>query len=391
MTPTTRTAALAAAGALWLAGGVAYAPDAAAAPPTVTGSEEAEGAPELPDGDAVDTMPGSKGSRDDTTRNYHVKRTDTDQTVLLGFAMSVPNMGTDGIGGVTKAGKNLCSASFGGSAIKPGRAVINNGGNAFEGCGTDKDLSVELRRYNLDHLTSAKDEAPLLMRVVRVPKVVNLAELPSELPKQGRRQLGLGTVGSVTPSESIAEPAPVKSDHTYKLTITTNKPQYFVVDVDWGQTLMVQTDVAAATQFADAQDAELQANVIGPALNDVERGSHSLGRSALQTRTLITDPVVWRSYTKGGRGSWLAGKHIIAVGVPEAPFGKPTTLTYALTIDVEGEVKGKPEYANGQAPTTTTQKVEPASTPAKRYAAAGLGVAGALMLISSGVVWLRSR
>ncbi|GAB3709343.1 hypothetical protein [Mariniluteicoccus flavus] len=389
MTRSTRLAALGAAATMWLGCGVAYAPFAAAAPPTVRGTEGREQAPVLPLGDSVDVL-GSVSNKSAMTRHYRVERPDLASSVFFGAAMSVPDIGSDGVSITTEAGKyETCSTGSGNSTGSDGRAVVASGANAMETCPQQQQVTAQLERYDLDSMTSTKKEAPVLLRVTRVPRVTNLEELPTALPKSSNKELPQGTEGKVTPGATITEPAPVQHGHSYRLDITTSKPQFFVVDVGWGQTLAVQGQTTRTPEMQAVRDKypALQMNILGPTLNEVAEAEVSLS-SETGRRAAVAAPVVWRSYAKSGKSSFMAGKHLIVVGVPEKPFGKPVSFSYTLTIDVAGDITGVPKFEGevegGGAP-------KAAATPVKRYAAVGLGIAGSLMLIASGVVWSRSR
>lgn len=382
-----RPAAVTAASLLWLGAGLAYAPVAPAAPPTVTGTKDPAGAPVLPDGDSVDTL-GGRSDKQNNQRHYRVERGDLSSQVFIGAAMSVPDVGTDGMSSSTEAVRyQSCLSGPDANTGGVGRAVISSGGNAMEGCPQQQAVTLELERYSLEHFTSGDKAAPVLLRVTRVPAITNLNELPASLPKMQKHVVN-GAPGTITPGPAITEPAAVTPGTAYTLEIQSARAQFFAVDVGWGQSVQVQVETNKTPESEAVKDKapSLSVDVLGPTLNRIGDLDASLNSPA--KRQVMVPPVVWRSYTKGGAVPFLAGRNIIAVGLSQDPFGKPVTTTYTLTVTVDGVPTGEPRFTG---PNTTSTGAGPTATPVRRYVAVGLGAAGALMLIAAGVIWNRAR
>lgn len=380
-----RHLATAAAASVWLGEGLAYAPTAHAQPPTVAGTKDPARAPLLPVGDSLDTIGGSKNP-ETATRNYRVERPDLATQVFVGAAMTVPAIGSDGVNFVTEA-TDQCVRGPEAATGTSGRAVVANGPNATEGCPQQRSVVASLERFQLDSLTSADQDAAVLLRVVHVPPVTNAEQLPASLPRPvAPPALNTQDRTSVTPGTVITAPAEIQPGRAYQQTLTTGQPQFLAIDVDWGQALEVQVEVTVTPEMEEARSRgpELQVDVLGPTLNHVADTTLSLGSTTSRRRVFVTAPVVWRSYGKGGSTPFLAGRHLLVVGTPEKQFGKPVTFDYTVTTALLGEVRGVPQFA-------TPAPAGGRSGPVKKYAALGLGVAGALMLVASGVLWARSR
>lgn len=386
-----RPAALAAASLVWLGAGLAYAPVAAAAPTQVTGTKDPAQAPVLPDGDSVDTM-GARTDKQNNQRHYKVERGDLSSQVFVGAAMTIPDIGSDGMQATTQAARSqICLTAPDSNTGSMGRTVISSGGNAMEACPQQQGVTLELERFSLERLTSTDKPAPLLLRVTRVPAVTNLNDLPASLPKMQKRSVS-GDPATVTPGATLTEPAAITSQKSYALEIQSGRPQFFAVDVGWGQSMQVQVETTTKMPEAEAvkdKSPGIAVDVLGPTLNRVGELDATLLFAG--KRQVVMEPVVWRSYTKGGAVPFLAGRHLIGVGMSPDPFGKPVTTTYVLTVTVEGAVTGEPRFAgqvqgSGQGPVAGAR-----ATPVRRYVAVGLGAAGALMLISAGAIWSRSR
>lgn len=403
MIRTVKWAATTAALSLGLAIPLAYAPAAAALPPTVNGSPDKAQAAKLPvgtidnPGEAMDVLPPEMQNTDD--RWFLLKRSSPDATLLVGAAAIPPNMHTlsfRAAAETTEEKYNSCVILSGMYAGKQGRPLLASGANAMDRCPAQTESVLSLSRDTAEGHTAAGDRVPVLLRAVEVPKVTNLADLPTSLPKRERTPIPYSGQVDIVGGRSVTEPAPAPQRKQIKLQLKTDEPQFFTVDVGWGQSLAISLETMRPADIPVDPQAFITTektpivtlDAYGPTLNRLLNEDIIVSSQRLST-IQVANPVVWRSYngTNGYDGpAYLAGKHLIAVGAPQQGYGKPTTVSATMTIEVTGEVTGVPQFA-----TAKTETAAPTGLSATKKAAIGLGVTGVVMLVAAGIIASRTR
>ncbi|WP_176455682.1 hypothetical protein [Enemella evansiae] len=373
------------AGGLLLGGAVAGAPLAAAAPGEIIGSTDPANATALPLGDSRSSL-GNGFDQVDRNRYYRLQRSQPDSTIHLGAVMLPPGQGRDGFSIDTSLGQGR--DCFSGSEFTPtrGGGVVAVSGDALDGCGPEPSVQARVQRVNLPEMTRAAEPAQTLLRVIEVPRARNYDQLPGPAPRPNPDELPTDNQAQVT-AGTLIDPAPLESERSYRLRLTSGQLQVFATDLDWGQWLQVQARIAPSTETARVADAAPQFGItaLGPDLGTVAETSASLTGDADQA-DLVTDPVALRAYRGRGGTPFLAGRHLIAVWLSPDALPGPLTVDYTLTTRVGGAVSGVPDFGGDQI------RGAGSGRPAWRMPAAiGVGAVGVGLLVAAGAVWWVSR
>lgn len=201
---------------------------------------------------------------------------------------------------------------------------------------------------------------------------------------------------------------------THRATIGQGENHFYAVDLDWGQTVAVRLDVPRVELEEDAVffGPDLAVAVHNPLRNDVDATladvdpEVTLDDEEAVTATTGYGPVNWLARNDGPAP--LPGTHWVVVtmeGQSDGADEPPLQTSYDLTIEVQGERTGVPEFkgttrpflvapatwsehASGRARAT---EVGEEFWTARRFGALGLGVLGVLCLALGGLQLRRHR
>ncbi|NNG20072.1 hypothetical protein HJ590_10905 [Naumannella sp. ID2617S] len=380
-----RVLATATAAGLLLGGALGGAPVAAAAPGQVAGSTDPAAAEPLPLGDSTTTL-GNARDRIDRNRYFRANRTTPSGRLIVGAVMQPPGMAHDGFSIQTSRAQNrtcLHNSNFGPSR---GGAVIGVSGDALDGCPPEPGMLVQVQRADLTDMPRNNEPAPALVRVLEVPEVRNLNDLPATLPPPKTQELPTGEQGRVTPG-TLTAPASIQSTRSYRLSLDSGTVHVFSVPVDWGQWLQVQAQIAPSEAVAAVSDQRPQfgIGVLGPDLGEAEETVSTLTGDA-DTFDAVTEPVALRAYSRSGSKPFLAGRYLVALWLSPDRLAGPLRVDYTLTTRVGGEVTGVPDFGGEQ-----IRGVDSGQLPLRRWIALGVGGLGGGLLVAAGAVWLVSR
>jgi Ca-activated chloride channel family protein len=387
----------------------------------VTGTPTAEGAPTVTAGDWLDEV----GAQQEDIRTYEIERELTGST--LHVSASLRNSSSYGeevrIDLATPEG-DRCGEGVDFTQLSAGQ-LISAGASA-----DDIDLSGN---QETDSPCTASDTIiatvtdktlrdenvvkPLELRVYEEPAVENVEALPEPGTTDDWVAPPSGNQGAETTGGSSFEDAPLLEPGVYRDTIVPGEVLTYRVQGDWGQRISALARFAPMNQkLADAVgngDELARITLFSPVRRTAASSSTTggpPGQSFLHPNGLdvgiTTRAIAYRNRGTASDfgGATIEGPYTVSVYLEEDPDGDDYLVPFTLSLGVDGQPTGAPEYAEEpvatESPTPSpTQEVTEADTSPTSSASdddgANLGLllggAGVLALAAAALVVVRSR
>lgn len=353
----------------------------------VEGTPDPAVAPEIGQGQWVDTMP-----TDDGDLYYRLPRTDSGSTLHVGVTVRSKPEATVAAARLSilpaDGGVSCFSGATVGAVLGMRTPLLFAGGSTGsrpgpdQACNTDDTLLVKVEHGTGN--TSALGGEPLELAVYEEPPLADPAT-----PPDGVRPLEDGAwepmepaadATEVLPGTSLAS-APVIGDGTWSADIQPGEAQVFAVPVDWGQDVQFQLDTRITPGAARdaAVGSRLDLTPVGPVRDDSAVGFYATEPDDWTTTAFgnlaagsdfrtgaRTQPVAYANRTQTGT---IAGASVAGVRYVQVAYntrGDDANLPYTLTIRTNGTAgEGSPEYADADrlvAPAADSRLVD--ATPA---------------------------
>ncbi|SDS04891.1 VWA domain-containing protein [Microlunatus soli] len=318
----------------------------------ITGSEQADGAPELTVGDWQDKIGGAKRARSDLF--YTLRRTLPGSTFHVSASLTTLDE-SDGLDLKIIGDTSNCGFATEQHPVQYGQlisvAITAPGYRDWdEKCTENDEFTVEVTRKEND---GASRTVPLELRVAEEPPVDNVDSLPKELPDSDYAPPETGPATKIVGGSSFAQATDIKPG-SFSGTLVPGEVQIFQLPIEWGQHLTAETRIKPLNQQLD----DAMGN--GPNWLNVKlfSPSRAMAENVVKSKTqvivapdgaeahAVSYPVAYRnrtSFVTSKSGANRAGVYYIAVGLSPAE-GKSYQLPFTLNVGVDGDVVGKPTY-----------------------------------------------
>lgn len=327
----------------------------------VHGSGDPESAPVIRAGDHVDTP---RESSEDAARWYRIERSIPGSTVMISHYEMTPG---------SRSSVFFSAESETGEACDLGPRPVGHpiftgytrfvAADAANGC--DGDLLVQAR-----FMRAAGEGGEFGISIAEEPPLVAEPTAPADVAGPGPVELSTSTE-QITTGSSFDDAAEIAPGQTYASTLVPGEVQAFRVPVGWGQRLVVRIDTPGLTpEQSDAMPGfrSMPVQILTPLRSSVDDSvdgaglptSASLGDEP-QTRYAATEPIAWASRLDDeGSTAAIAGRYFVVIA---ADFDSTSSfeLPFTITAQAQGEVRGAPEYVDGQS--VLLEAPDPTATP----------------------------
>ncbi|WP_161962535.1 vWA domain-containing protein [Nocardioides speluncae] len=313
----------------------------------VTGTEDAESAPEITAGDWIDAVDSQTPEK-----HYLVKRELANSTIIASAAYRSSQAGNDLIDvELTTPSGETCQLKTGVSS--EGKLTATSASASpytlAEECLTSPELILAVKYRGTD-----SDGTALEIKVSELAEVVDPESLPKPRTMTDWKKPAAGSRTEVTGGTSFADAEPIEQG-SFKGTIVPGETLTFSVDAEWGQ----QVDAAVHYPplrggYADAADgtlavAELYAPSRAPSSVTFTTPTTSKDRVLLTNgQTLLETSSGTVAYQRlaspTDNGAALNGSYIVAVYLQDTPRNASVAVPFELDLALSGDPGGEPTF-----------------------------------------------
>lgn len=339
----------------------------------VTGTADAESAPEITPGDWVDTVDAQTPKK-----HYLVKRTLVNSSIIASAAYRASQTGGDLIDvELTTPSGTSCQLKTGvaGNGKLTATSAAASAYTQEDECLTSPELILSVNYRGTD-----SDSAALEIKISELAEVVDPDSLPKPRTMTEWQKPAAGARTQITGGTSFADAEPIEQG-SYKGTIVPGETLTFSVEAEWGQ----QVDAAAHYPalrggYADAASGGTHAivDIFAPsrAPSSVTFTTPTTSRDRLllsNGKTLLESSSGAIAYQRLGaptdNGASLNGSYIVSVYLQDTPENSSIAVPFELDVALSGDPGGEPTFneqpIDGDAtdePTETTTD-EPTDEP----------------------------
>lgn len=313
----------------------------------VTGTADAESAPEITPGDWVDAVDAQTPKK-----HYLVKRTLVNSSIIASAAYRASQTGGDMIDVelTTPSGKS-CQLKTGvaGNGKLTSTSAAASAYTQEDECLTSPELILSVNYRGTD-----SDAAPLEIKVSELAEVVDPESLPKPRTMTEWQKPAASARTQVTGGTSFADAEPIEQG-SYKGTIVPGETLTFSVEAEWGQ----QVDAAVHYPplrggYADAAGsahaiAELFAPSRAPSSVIFTTPTTSKDRLLLTNgKTLLETSSGAIAYQRlanpTDNGAALDGSYIVSVYLQDTPENSSIAVPFELDVALSGDPGGEPTF-----------------------------------------------